>query len=84
VTAKALSRPVVPEKAVAVAEVEDERQKTFDSRERAGVQRGTEKSVSGAASDVLEVAARGRGRPPGSKNKSETIRKPIQKPVKWW
>jgi uncharacterized Zn finger protein len=84
VTAKALSRPVVPEKAVAVAEVEDERQKTFDSREPAGVQRGTEKSVSGAASDVLEVAARGRGRPPGSKNKSETIRKPIQKPVKWW
>ena len=84
VTAKASARPVAPEKAVAAAEVQGERQKALDTRGRSGAHRRTKKGASVATPDVLQVPARGRGRPPGSKNKAATVRKPIQKPVKWW
>jgi uncharacterized Zn finger protein len=83
-TTKAPSRPVVPEKAVAVPVVEGKRQKAPDTRERAGAHRRTKTSASVATSDVSEVPARGRGKLPGSKSDAVTIRKPIQRPVKWW
>jgi uncharacterized Zn finger protein len=83
VTARASARPVAPAKAV-VAEVEGERQKALDTRERSGAHRQTKKSASAATPDVLQAPARGRGRSPGSRNKAATVRKPTQKPVKWW
>jgi uncharacterized Zn finger protein len=84
VTAKAPSRSIVPEKTVAVGEVEGERQNAPDTREPAGALRRSNKNVSVATSDVSEVPARGRGKPPGSGNQAVRNRKPVQKPVKWW
>jgi uncharacterized Zn finger protein len=77
------AKSVAPEKTVAVPVVEGKRQKVFDTREPAGAHRRTKTSASVATSDVSEEPARGRGTPPGSKN-AVTIRKPIQRPVKWW
>jgi uncharacterized Zn finger protein len=81
-TAKAISRPIIPEKTV--AKIDDERQKALNSHKRAGANRPAKESAPIVTSDVLEVPARGRGRPAGSKNKAASVRKPIQKPVKWW
>lgn len=63
--AKAISRPIIPEKAV--AKVDGERQKALNSHKRAGTNRPAKKSAPAVTSDVLEVPVRGRGRPPGSK-----------------
>jgi uncharacterized Zn finger protein len=84
VTARASAGPVAPEKAGAAAEVQGERQKALDTRGRTGAHRQTKKRASVAAPDGLQVPARGRGRPPGSKNQAATVRRPVQKPVKWW
>ena len=82
VTAKAPSRAGVPEKAVVVPVVEG--QKAPDIRERAVARRRMKTSASAATSDVSEAPTRGRGKPLGSENDTTTIRKPIQRPVKWW
>jgi uncharacterized Zn finger protein len=79
-TAKAISRPVVREKTV--ARVDDEHQKAPNSHRRAGANRPAKGSAPVVNSDASEVPARGRGRPPGSKNKAVSVRKPTQKPVK--
>jgi uncharacterized Zn finger protein len=81
-TAKAISRPIMPAKTF--AEVDSEGQKALNTRKRAGANRPAKASAPAVTSDVLEVPARGVGRPPGSKNKIASVRKPIQKPVKWW
>ena len=81
-TAKAISRPVIPTKTV--VEVDGESQKAQNNSKRAGANRSAKSSAPAVTSDVLAVPVRGRGRPPGSKNKITSVRKPIQKPVKWW
>jgi uncharacterized Zn finger protein len=80
-TAKAISRPIIPEK---IAGVDGEGQKAPNTRKQAAANRPAKANAPVVTSDVLEVPARSRGRPPGSKNKTASVRKPIQKPVKWW
>ncbi len=84
VSAKASSRPIILEKVVAAVEVKDGRQKNPDTPEQPGVRCRTQKSASVAIPDVLKVPARGRGIPPASRDRATTVRRSIQKPVKWW
>jgi uncharacterized Zn finger protein len=82
-TAKASSRQVVPEKALAIIEVEGKHQNSVRTRKWADAYRRVT-AASVATPAVLEVPAQGRGRRPASKDRTATARKPQQKPVKWW
>lgn len=77
--AKMASGPVVPDKGA--------RPKSGDERDRAGALRQAKKPAPIAPSNVAEVPARGRGRPPGSKirpaSTAATDRKSKPKPAQW-
>jgi len=83
VTAKAASRRVVTEKAVGAADVAVAHQDPVKTREPTGAHRRV-KAAPVAPVVVQEVPARGRGRRPGSNQKTGTVREQRQKPVKWW